>query len=155
MTKAAQAIREPLTEDTMLLKKFLVMILLRHACSWLSEGGAKGSDSYNHPFIPGFSLPLAPLPENGMFVVQFFDMSTYTWRFLEILMWTIVLSLLNLLQNYFCFMHCVFLFFSFFVFWPWSIWSLTSLTRNRIHTPTLEGEILPTGPRGKSLEILK
>ena len=78
MAKAAQAIREPLTEDTMLLKKFLVMILLRHACSRLSEGGAKGSDSYNHPFIPSFSLPPAPLPENWMFVVQFFDMSTYT-----------------------------------------------------------------------------
>ena len=41
----------------MLLKKFLVMILLRHVCSGLSEGPTKGSDSHNHPFIPGSPYP--------------------------------------------------------------------------------------------------
>ena len=40
------------------------------------------------------------------------------------------------------------------VFWLWSMWDLSSLTRDQICTPALEGEVLNTGPPGKSLRIV-
>lgn len=117
VTKAAQAIRGAshrgyhVAEEVPGEWSFLGM------CSWLSEGGAKGSDSYNHPFIPGFSLPPAPLPENGMFAVQFFDMSTYTpGRSRNSNVDHCFKSIEFVTKIGFCFMHCVFLFFLFFVF---------------------------------------
>ena len=58
-------------------------------------------------------------------------------------MWTIFKSLLNLLPSCFCFM--------FWFFWPQGMWDLTSLTRDGTHTPC-EGEVLTTGPPGKSQE---
>ena len=35
-----------------------------------------------------------------------------------------------------------------FVFWLRGTWDLSSLTRNRTHTPTLEGEVFIAGPPG-------
>ena len=40
------------------------------------------------------------------------------------------------------------------VFWLWSMWDLSSLMRDQICTPALEGEVLNTGPPGKSLRII-
>ena len=37
-----------------------------------------------------------------------------------------------------------------FGLWPWGRWYLSSLTRDWTHTPTLEDEMLTTGPPGKS-----
>ena len=37
------------------------------------------------------------------------------------------------------------------VFWPRGTWDLRYLTRDQTHTPALEGEVLTTGPPGKSL----
>ena len=39
----------------------------------------------------------------------------------------------------------------FWFFWPQGMWDLTSLTRDGTHTPC-EGEVLTTGPPGKSQE---
>ena len=42
-------------------------------------------------------------------------------------------------------------FFCLFVFWPQSMWDCSSLTRDRTHTPALEGKVLTTGPPGTPL----
>ena len=39
-------------------------------------------------------------------------------------------------------------------FWPWGIWGLTSPTRDQTCILALEGEVLTTGPPGKSLSFI-
>ena len=51
-------------------------------------------------------------------------------------------SLLNLLQYCFCFI--------FWFFWPWGMWDLRSLWRVEPSPSALKGEVLITGPQGKS-----
>ena len=56
-------------------------------------------------------------------------------------------SLLNLLQFFFWFLF----FFFFFFFLPHGIWDLSSWPDIETSTPALGGEVLTTGPPGKSL----
>ena len=69
-----------------------------------------------------FSLSLLLFPPTPLFLeISFF-------------MWTILMSLLNLLQ------YCCFFFFFFLVFWffwPQGRWDLSSLTRDQTHTPCI------------------
>jgi len=54
-------------------------------------------------------------------------------------------SLLNLLQYCFCFMFCF--------FWPQCMWDLGSQPGIEPTSPVVEGEVLTTGPPGKSLSL--
>ena len=40
------------------------------------------------------------------------------------------------------------------VFWPPGMWYLSSLNRDLTYTPVLEGEVLTTGPPGKTLKAI-
>ena len=39
------------------------------------------------------------------------------------------------------------------LFWPWGTWDLNSLTRDQTRTSSPEGEVLTTGPPGKSPKL--
>ena len=44
----------------------------------------------------------------------------------------------------------ILLLFYILLFWPWGTWDLSSLTRDQTRTSSLEGEVLTTGPPGRS-----
>jgi len=54
------------------------------------------------------------------------------------------------LKSLWNFLQCCFYCLNVLVFWPWSMWDLNYQTKDQTRHPALEGEILTTGPPGKS-----